>query len=160
MNSSIFIKTLACNVFSRWLWSWELLLSDFVTIFIFYPVVYFIIKKYAFKGLLFCFVLNACYEFFQRIWGCNDAFYRMLLFCYTFIIAFGSWLWQHKEEKIVFGWKIVSFLMGVTCIILYAYLGIQSKIINNVWQKTSYLPCLYLLPIAEFLIRRLSLWNS
>ena len=120
---------------------------------LYYPVLYFIIKKYAFKGLIVCFTLNALYEFFQRVWGCNEVFYRMLLFRYTLVIAFGSWLWQCKTEKISAIWKIASFVLGTAFIIVYRYLNVQPKIIIY-WTKTSFIACLYLLPIASFLIHK------
>ena len=120
---------------------------------LFYPVVYFVIRKYAFKGLFFCFVLNAAFEFFQRVWGCNGEFYRMLLFRYTFVIAFGSYLWQCKKEKIALRWKIGAFIVGVAFIIAFCYFKLQPKIIIY-WTSTCFLACLYLLPIADFLICR------
>ena len=118
---------------------------------LYYPVLYFIIKRYAFKGLILCFAINAGYEFFQRVWGCNETFYRMLLFRYTLVIAFGSYLGQCKGEKLALGWKIASFAAGTAFIIAYRYFAFPPRIIIY-WTKTSFLACLYLLPIAAFLI--------
>ena len=120
---------------------------------LFYPVIYFIIRKFAFKGLLFCLLLNALFEFFQRMWHCNGEFYRLLLFRYTLVIAFGSWLWQWRQEKIHSLWKVISFFTGVVFILLYCYIKLSPKIIIY-WTSTCFVACLYLLPIASFLIRK------
>ena len=122
---------------------------------LFYPVIYFIIRKYDFKGLVLCFFINACFEFFQHVWGCNSEFYRMLLFRYTFVIAFGAWLYQGRD-KIPFVWKVASFLVGTIFIVLYRYIKIKPRIITY-WTGTSFLACLFLLPVAEFLIKKVHL---
>ena len=117
-----------------------------------YPVIYFVVRRYDFKGLLLCFAMNAVFEFFQRVWGCGGGFYRMLMFRYIFVIAFGSWLYQRKEKTSAI-WKIFSFAVGVIFIILYCYLKVKPKIIIY-WTATCFLACLYLLPIADFLITK------
>ena len=120
---------------------------------LFYPLVYFIVKKYDFRGVLLCLLINACFEFFKQMWHCNGEFYRLLLFRYTLVIAFGSWLYQRKKEKNQFLWKSVSFFIGLAFIILYCYIGIKPTIIVY-WTSTCFLACLYVLPIAGFLIRK------
>ena len=120
---------------------------------LFYPVIYFIIKKHGFKGLLFCFFLNAGFEFFQMAWGCNEEFYRMLLFRYTSVIAFGSYLWQCKDEKVHWPLTIAGFVAGVACIVSYRYFMYEPKIIIY-WTDTSFVATMYLLPIAAYLIKR------
>lgn len=120
---------------------------------LFYPVLHFIIRRCAFRGLFLCLVMTAAFEFFKMAWGCGAGFYRMLLFRYTFVIAFGSWLYQCKDEKISNWWRIVSFVVGLAFIVSYRYLKVEPRVITE-WTGTSFIACLYLLPISGFLIKK------
>ena len=155
--SSFYIKQMALIFFKGGKGPGSYYYPLMIEFLLFYPVLYFIIKKNVLQGLALCFIVNVGFEFFSCVWACNNAFYRMLIFRYTFVIAYGSYLWQCRgkaEGGIAFGWKIASFLAGCVFIIMYAYMGVQSKIVNNDWKDTTYLPCLYIVPLAEFLIQR------
>ena len=56
------------------------------------PLIFCVIKKYEEKGVVLSFVANLFYEVLQRAYGMNEQCYRLLLFRYTFLIAFGCYL--------------------------------------------------------------------
>ena len=77
-------------------------------------------------------------------------------FRYTFVSAFGSWLFQCKNEGISNRWRAASFAMGIMFIVLHAYCKVRPRIIT-LWTGTSFMACLYLLPLAEYLIKKVRL---
>ena len=91
-----------------------------------------------------------------------------LLFQYLFkktrknIYCFNTFLRKHRKNILCASKKRKNELC-CTCFrvleapfsIVYRYLNVQPKIIIY-WTKTSFIACLYLLPIASFLIRKVS----
>ena len=104
-----------------------------------YPLLYFLIKKYAFRGLLGSAFINFMYELLQRSYGMNEECYRLLIFRYIFIIAVGCYFafcFDEMQKK----WLAISFVIGTLFIILYCYLAYEPKIIIY-WTRTSFIAC-------------------
>lgn len=89
-----------------------------------FPVIYFIVKKYDRGGVLVCFGINAAYELLQRAYGMNEECYRLLLFRYTFLIGFGCYLAIGKQSI-----RKVYLLLGmvVGAVVQFLFRGDNGK---------------------------------
>ena len=113
--------------------------------FVFYfPIIYAIIRKYDFNGVIICGFINFMYELLRRAYTMNVGCYRLLVFRYTLIIAFGCYyaMGNHKRHKML---SAVSFCIGVSYILVTRFIGISPPI-TNLWTGTSLWACLYLIP--------------
>lgn len=116
-----------------------------------FPIIFFIIKRYDVKGFCICFLINFIYELLQRAYGMGDMCYRLLVFRYTLVIAFGCYLAIGKRtlDKLLL---IVCTLLGIIYIILFRYVGL-TPLITIHWTGTSFWACLYILPISLILLK-------
>ena len=123
-------------------------------IFIF-PMIYFIIRKYNLKGLGYCFLANAAFEILKRAYGMNDTEYRLLVFRYLFIIAAGCYIaiGDIKKNRRMFVLCAICIMVGLTFVYLFSYTLYSPKVITY-WSDTSFLVCLYVIPILGWLIRK------
>lgn len=117
----------------------------------FFPLIYFIIRKYDVKGLLICGGMNFTYELLQMAYGMNEECYRLLMFRYILVIAFGTYLavTKSKEDLRV---SLILLGIGVIYIIIFVYLGFK-PVITIYWTETSFWACLFILPISRMLLR-------
>lgn len=117
-----------------------------------FPCIYVGIKQNRTKGLLVCFFINAVYELLQRIYGMNEDLYRLLVIRYLFIISFGVYLVFLEKKRIRIKWGIASFITGVAFILITNYTQYKPHIIRY-WTGTSFIACLYVLPISYILLK-------
>lgn len=117
-----------------------------------YPAIYFIINKNATRGLITCFVINAIYEFLQCVYGVNEELYRVLVFRYIFVIASGCYIASPKT-KLSLKKGLPLCLFGTFYIFCINYLQYTPKIIVH-WATTSFIACLYIVPIMFWLIKK------
>ena len=111
------------------------------------PLIYLVIKKYGHTGLVSCFVANGIYEVVQSSIGLSEAYYRLLIFRYIFVIAFGCYLAINKEAiNNISLW--LCFTVGFTYIIVFKYLG-ATPVVIKYWVGTSLLASLYILPLFQ-----------
>ena len=75
-----------------------------------FPIIYLIIKKYTKSGLLLCFFGNFAYEILKTSYEMNEEYYRMLIFRYIFLIAYGCFLALEKGKVKKQG----MMLLGIT----------------------------------------------
>lgn len=119
--------------------------------FIFYfPVLFFLVQKYRFKGLVLCGGINLLFEFFKTIYGMNAEFYRLLIFRYTLVIAFGCYLALGDYPKSAKRF-IPASILGIAYILATKYFGFK-PLLTELWSGTSIWAILYILPIAAWLI--------
>lgn len=117
-----------------------------------FPAIFFIVKSHAKKGVVICFVINFIFELLQRAYGMTDGLYRLLVFRYIFVIACGCYLASEQFE--MKKWmSALSIGIGAGFIVLCCYLEYTPKIIVY-WTRTSFVACLYIIPIIAVLIRR------
>lgn len=115
-----------------------------------FPIIYFIIRRYDFSGLVLCFCINFIYELLQCAYELNVECYGKILFRYIMLIAFGCYI-AIGEKKFKNSFKFLSMIIGVAYIILFVYLDF-TPLITRYWTGTSLWACLYILPIAVFLL--------
>ena len=91
-----------------------------------YPIIYFIVTKYEFKGVLLIGLLNALFELMQCAYCLNYTCYRLLIFRYILLIAVGCCTAQGKvkQHKLVL---LISFVIGLIFIYNYNYERLRSK---------------------------------
>jgi len=116
-----------------------------------FPVIYFIIKRHDFNGVIICGIINFVYELLKSAYSMNEECYRLLVFRYILVIAFGAYLAVGKQ-KINYKVCIMSIIIGIVYISTLLYCDYPPVIITY-WQGTSFIACLYILPISTLLIK-------
>ena len=117
-----------------------------------FPVIFFLIKRHGEKGFVGCIIINFIYELLQRAYGMNEGCYRMLVFRYTFVIAFGCYMALSKEKLKT--WMLVLLgLVGAGYIVIFKYMNLTPPI-TIYWTGTSYLASMFIVPIAYVLITK------
>lgn len=118
-----------------------------------YPFIYFIVQRYRWRGVLTCGLFNGIYELLKWSYGMNESCYRFLIFRYILVIAWGCYLsfelLQMDRKKC-----IVTGFAGFVFILLVKYLNYSPPMLAY-WTGTSFLACLYMIPISAFLFKRL-----
>lgn len=125
------------------------LMMQFIFVF---PIIYFIIKRKNSLGLILCLLGNAGYEILQYSYGMNESCYRLLIFRYILMIAFGCFLYENYEKKFSAIWGWISLVIGFGFIVLFSYGKIKPLFIIY-WTSTCWIAGLYILPILTILIK-------
>jgi peptidoglycan/LPS O-acetylase OafA/YrhL len=116
-----------------------------------FPLVFVLIKKYDHIGLLLCGIFNACFEIFQRWIQMGGTCYKLLLFRYLLLIAFGCYLFigKHRIPK----WAhVTAFFVGAVFIFLYNYADYEPYIL--VYRTgTSMIAVLFIMPLVAGFLR-------
>ena len=117
-----------------------------------YPIIYFIIRKYEFKGVIICGFINFAYELLKWGYGMTEGCYRLLSFRYILVIAFGCYLSLGKFKS---SWRActLSIVCGALFIVLVRYFNHVPKIIAF-WTGTSFIAVLYIMPIVAWLLKK------
>lgn len=123
-------------------------------IFIF-PLIHFIIRKYDLAGLGYCFLANAVFEILKKAYGMNDGEYRLLVFRYLFILAAGCYIaiGDIKKNRKMVVLCTICIMVGLAFVYLFSYTSYVPKIITY-WSSSSFLVCLYVVPLLGWLIRK------
>ncbi|MBQ2806969.1 MAG: acyltransferase [Clostridia bacterium] len=117
-----------------------------------FPLIYFLIKRTNTQGLLICGALNLAYEVLQSSFGVPVEVYRLLLFRYLLLIAFGAYLYQNREKKLSPAWGWPCLLFGAAYIVANQYFGIWFSFFPH-WQGTCLPAALFCIPVAAKLLR-------
>ena len=111
-----------------------------------FPVIMRLVKKYDFNGLVLCGVINFLYELLKQAYEMNDACYRLLIFRYTMLIAFGCYM-AVGQKAIPFSCLVAGMALGMIYIVVFQYLHF-TPLITVYWTGTSFFASLLILPIA------------
>lgn len=116
-----------------------------------FPVIYFLIKKYDFVGLLICGFMNVFYECFQYAVHLDSSIYRLLIFRYILLIGYGCYIYlSHKKPKLLL--SAFTCLIGGILIWLFSYYGYTPTIVSH-WTQTSFFTALFIIPIMGLILR-------
>ncbi len=120
-----------------------------------FPIVYLCIRKYKLRGLMYCFGANVIFEVLKTAYGMSDMEYRLLVFRYLFLFAAGCYFALEdqkpgRKEKLLAGVCIVT---GLFFTYLFSYTAYSPKILTY-WSTTSFLPCLFVVPVMGVLLSR------
>lgn len=117
-----------------------------------FPLIFFAIKKWDFKGLVLCAGADFLYEALKVPTGMTGAVFRLIVLRYIFAIAFGCYISLGKMQfKKWMG--VASFLFGAAFIYIVCYTDYKPVIFYR-WSRTSMLAVFYIAPIAYLLITR------
>lgn len=112
-----------------------------------FPIIYFIVHKYGFAGVLICGGINGIYEVLKCCIGMSEDVYRVLVFRYILLVAFGCYFWLKKRNtKYDFALWLAGGL-GIGFIIFVDYIGYVPKLLYY-WTGTSFLASLYIVPLV------------
>ena len=117
-----------------------------------FPLIYFAIKKWDFKGLVLCGAANVFYEVIKVPLEMPAGVFRVILLRYIFAIAFGCYISMGKM-KLKKWMGIASFIFGAVFIYVVCYTGYKPVFFFR-WARTSMLAVFYIAPIAYLLITR------
>ncbi|MGN0506564.1 MAG: hypothetical protein ACI4FZ_08385 [Lachnospiraceae bacterium] len=119
------------------------------------PLIYVLIKKYDWFGVIICFLLTALWEMIQYCWGMDGQSYKIIAFRYISVIAFGCFIAIGKKRlsKIVLG---MMFSIGLIWQVALNYIPLNPVFMNSDWARVNYLPSLFVMPVLYVLIRKFS----
>jgi len=118
------------------------------------PIIYWIVSRWKFRGLLGCFTVNVLYEIIKTIICMSPDDYRLLAFRYIYILAYGCYLYVIRRDNIRLC-RLCSVIIGLTgafYIVLFYYTSLKPWITDQ-WTLTSVFAVLFLFPIMQFLVR-------
>lgn len=119
------------------------------------PLIYVLIKKYDWFGVILCFLLTALWEMLQYCWGMDGQSYKIIAFRYISVISFGCFIaiGKKKLSKTVLA---LMFSIGLVWQIALNYIPLHPVFMNYDWARVNYLPSLFVMPILYVLIRKFS----
>ncbi len=123
---------------------------------ILFPIIYFVIRKMAFKGLIGCFAVTFLLEALKTFCNMDAETYRLLAFRYIFIIAAGCYVALYGLEKHNVLLRILSTLIGLFFAILFTATGYEPKIVTF-WSTTCLLCNLLIIPALGWCLLKVSI---
>lgn len=117
-----------------------------------YPIIYSLVKKYKFYGLLIILIFNAVYEICVSIFNVNAESYRLLIFRYILLISVGAYSYMFPNK---IGRKILlsSFFIGIIFIVYTRYLNCKFLFFEQ-WVGTNFIACMYIIPLFYIIINK------
>ena len=122
---------------------------EMIQIMFLFPIIYALVKKYNWKGVLVVAFATFFFEVLKFPYMENEGQYRLLLFRYFMLIAFGSYFAMNKMNRKHWILSVVGFCF----IILFKYTNYSPKIFKW-WTGTSMFPVLFIVPIFGFLVEK------
>ena len=114
-----------------------------------FPIIYVLVKQYNWKGVLIVAFATFFFEVLKFPYMENEGQYRLLLFRYFMLIAFGSYFAMNKMNRK--HW--ILLFVGFCFIILFRYTNYKPKIFKW-WTGTSMFPVLFIVPIFGLLVEK------
>ena len=124
-----------------------------------FPLIYIYVKRKGLKALTSIFIINVIYEIVKLALWMSESEYRLLIFRYIFIIAFGCYACISKkkeDEKLCNGLIEGIFALGVFFVILFSYTSYEPKLFTF-WSTTSAPATLYIAPIMFLLVKKVKI---
>ncbi len=116
------------------------------------PLMHVIIKKYAHWGVLLIGAVNLAFEGSWTLFNLHEGLYRILVFRYFLIIAFGMFLSQRKGKSIRPVYIGIMALAGLTYILLPYFTNYEYKIFTiDPWNKSGMMSAFYVAAVMYVL---------
>ena len=122
---------------------------EMIQIMFLFPIIYVLVRKYNLKGVLTVAFATFFLEVLKFPYMENEGQYRLLLFRYFMLLAFGSYFAMNKMN--LKNW--ILLFVGFCFIILFRYTNYKPKIFKW-WTGTSMFPVLFIIPIFGFLVEK------
>ncbi|SDB54384.1 Peptidoglycan/LPS O-acetylase OafA/YrhL, contains acyltransferase and SGNH-hydrolase domains [Pseudobutyrivibrio sp. YE44] len=118
-----------------------------------FPVIYFVVKKFDFIGLILCWGLNFVFELIQKFFNMPESVYRLLMFRYIFVVAFGCFLAIGKKQVKMWFWIALGVLSFV--FIVVTRYGFYEPRIIRYWTGTSMMAVMFVFPFMAWAFGKL-----
>ncbi len=115
-----------------------------------FPVIYFIIRTKAERGLILCFIINFVYEVLKWAYGIPEDSYRLIALRYVFVIAVGVFAQNGVVLKRRYG--IITAGLGAMFIVIVKYIGYEPSIVSY-WTGTCAIASMWVAPFIVYLLR-------
>lgn len=118
-----------------------------------FPLMYFFMKKYKYKGLIASFLFCLGSELWQYYFHIPRTTYRLLIFRHILTICFGIYLYlglYKKNKPLIF----LSMAIGFIYIVAHSYYQWTPVIFNPGWADVNFVVCLFFMPIIAFIIQK------
>jgi len=116
-----------------------------------FPIIYLLIKDYPYLGLFITALLQLGYECWVAFSGFEKYWYRLLIFRYLLLIAFGCFLYLHPDKRLHKRTLVSMMLIGVEYLVLY-HNGVHFPIFKY-WSPTVMPTDFYIIPVVVILFR-------
>ena len=116
------------------------------------PLMHVIIKKYAHWGLVIIGAMNFAFEGSWTLFSLHEGLYRILVFRYLLIIAFGMFLSQRKGKMLRPVYIGAMALVGLTYILLPYFTSYEYKIFTiDPWNRSGMMSAFYVAAVLYVL---------
>ena len=114
-----------------------------------FSVIYVLARNFSFKGVMIVTAATLFFELLKISFGVQEVTYRLLLFRYFMLLAFGAYFAFKRMNWRMWGLSV----LGLAFILLFRYTGYKPKILFW-WTGTSMLPVLLIIPVFGFLVEK------
>lgn len=108
-----------------------------VQLIIYYPLIWFLVKRFKSIGLITAFAMNLAYEAIVYQCSMDPSLYRLLIFRYTFLIALGVYFAMAEGKRCDNIIAIILLVLGILFITINFY--IKPFTLFQAWKTTSML---------------------
>ena len=150
------------------------MMIEFVFVF---PLIYLLVKRRGFRGVLCVFGINIAYEIIKEAFGMDESEYRFLIFRYLFVVACGVYACVYgsgeksatdnadagttgDKKRIDKTFNAVLMgccvALGAAFVYIFSYTSYQPRILTY-WSPTSVLPALYIVPVMFVIVRHVKI---
>lgn len=118
-----------------------------------FPLLYYFIRKYQYKGLIISFISCFVFELIQYVFHIPNSIYRLLVFRHLLPICFGIYLslGLYQRNKVL---NMLSLLIGFIYILAVNYHDMIPSFFNRSWSDVNFMSCLFYLPIIAFILSK------
>lgn len=116
-----------------------------------FPIIYLLVKDHPYIGLMTTALLQLGYECWVVFSNFEKYWYRLLIFRYLLLIAFGCFLYLHPDKRLHKRTLVSMMLIGIEYLILYHH-GIYFPIFRY-WSPTVMPTDFYIIPVMVILFR-------
>lgn len=117
------------------------------------PILYVIVKRYHALGVAIVGIINLLFEIMGRWWSISEQLYRVLIFRYLLLLAWGMYIYLNRDMKINKIKEICIWLVGVVYLTLPYFTEYQYQIFK-LWSSTSMMAALYMAPMMNIVLKK------
>lgn len=117
------------------------------------PVMLWIVRKYAFKGVVLAGILTFLFEVMCSLCQIDERIYRVLIFRFLLFFVLGMWIYYRKDAGFNRIFFVMSALTGIVYLLIPVYSGYEYRLFTR-WSETSMMTSFYLYPVLYVLFRR------
>lgn len=117
------------------------------------PILYIIVMRYHALGVAIVGIINLLFEIMGRWWSISEQLYRVLIFRYLLLLAWGMYIYLNRYVKINKIKEICIWSVGVAYLTLPYFTGYQYQIFK-LWSSTSMMAALYIAPMMDIVLKK------